>query len=218
VALTKAQRNALIEDAGVDPAVFKLKDSPDRFGFAVAHHQSRSTFDLNAATRGEWFGYKQVGTDPVQEWEVPLNDWDGVLDNVRKWIREITEYEATPDLWELYQSGLRSSLEQASDNVPFTPAQQTELGAGFDRVMAQLGAIGERFELTAAQVDGIKETVHELKDASKRLGKKDFLLVLIGQALTMAVPPAVGQAILGAIFHAVGHVLGLPSVPPALPL
>jgi hypothetical protein len=75
--------------------------------------------------------------------------------------------------------------------------------------MAELTEMSKRQDLTAADVRDIKETVEYLKDASGRLGKKDWALVLIGQAATYAGP--VGRIILG-------HMLHLPPVPPSLPM
>jgi hypothetical protein len=223
VALSRAQANSLIEDAGVDPDLgFKLFDLPQHFGFQIAQQKSGSAFSLDGATRASryepsaWFGTKRVGTDPTQDWEVEANDWQGVLENVRLWIQEIAQYEDTPDLWELYRSGLRSSFELATDYTPFTAEEQAEVDAGLDQVMAKLAEMSERLDLTAADVRDIKETVDELKDANKRLGKKDFKLVLIGQAATYAGP--VARVFLGMLLRGVGHMLGLPPPPPSLPM
>jgi hypothetical protein len=223
VALSRDQRNSLIERAGADPDLgFKLWNHAEQFGFQLGHQKSGSAFGLDGATGGsrydppQWFGTKRVGTDPIQEWEVEANDWQAVLENVRLWIREIAQCEDTPDLWELYRSGLRSSFDQATDNTPFTPEEQAEVDAGLDLVMAKLEEMSEKLDLTAADVRDIKRTVGELKDANKRLGKKDFKLVLIGQAATYAGPVA---RVFGALLiHGVGHMLGLPPPPPSLPM
>jgi hypothetical protein len=213
VALSRAQRNILIEDIGLDPDRFEL-DEPD-FGFWLKDRQSESVFSLEGSTYRStsapalWFGQKRVGADPIEQWDVVLDDWPAVVAQVRRWAAEIATYEKTPDLWELYRDGLRSSVEEATDNKPFTPEERTNLAARLDQVMAKLTEMSERHDMTAADVREIKETVEYLKDASTRLGKKDWALVLIGQAATYAGP--VGRVFLG-------HMLHLPPAPPSLPM
>lgn len=162
-----------------------------------------------ATGRRWWTGRKRVGKDPVQEWEVEIDDWPAVLDNVRTWIAEITRYEETSDLWALPRQELRASLEQASDNALFTRQEPAEVAAGLDQViMSQLSTLAARFELTAAQVDNLSHAVGELKEASTRLGKKDWTLVLIAW-LTMAVPPNAAMHLVGAVLHGIGQIVGV---------
>jgi hypothetical protein len=150
------------------------------------------------------------GTDPVQEWDIPVGNWGGVVEEVRRWIGEIEDYEATPDLWALYGPAPTSStVEQETDNSPFTPDERADLADRLDQVMAKLEELSDRLNLTADDVADIKENVDYLKEASERLGKKDWLLIAMGAAATYAGP-------IGRIF--LGHMLHLPPQPPQLPL
>ena len=56
----------------------------------------------------------------------------------------------------------------------------------------------ELFELSADQLHAIDQRVDELKEASERLGRKDWLMIFYGSLvstfITAAVPPGVIQA------------------------
>ena len=101
----------------------------------------------------------------------------GLVENVHQWARAVVEWQETPDLWELIASTPDlAAIEQAASNELFTQDEQAELAVGLDQVMTKLDGVSERQALTAAQVAAVKATVSELKDASKRLGKKDWTL------------------------------------------
>lgn len=241
VELSKVQRNELfraLTNGGLDPASCELHADPT--GLWIAHSATGSRFDYDpqahrsritprtrisparvAAEAGApWQGTWRTGTDPARVWIATARDrWQGLVENVRQWAKAVVEWQETPDLWELIAStpGL-AAIEQAASNELFTQDEQAELAVGLDQVMTKLDEMSERQALTAAQVAAVKATVGELKDASKRLGKKDWTLVLIGQAVTLAVPQSVAQGIFAMILHTIGHVLGMPGLPPALPM
>jgi hypothetical protein len=240
VELSKARRNELfraVTNGGLAPTSCEVHADPT--GLWIAHSATGSRFDYDpeahksrttprtrisparvAAEAGApWQGTWRTGTDPARGWITTEQDrWHGLVENVRQWAKAVVEWQEAPDLWEQIASTPElAAVEQAASNELFTQDEQAELAVGLDQVMARLDEMSERQALTAAQVAAVMATVGELKDASKRLGKKDWTLVLIGQAVTLSVPQSVAQGIFAMILHAIGHVLGMPGLPPALP-
>jgi predicted Zn-dependent protease with MMP-like domain len=113
---------------------------------------------------------------------------------------------------------LVSSLEQTSDNAPFTAEQQAEIASRIDEVKA---LVRETFELEVGQLEGIDQKLEEIKEASTRVGRKDWRIMLYGAAfgmiLTDAIQPGVVQSILEMVVHGVAHIFGLGAPPPGIP-
>jgi len=76
-------------------------------------------------------------------------------------------------------------------------------------------------ELTAEQVEGIEQKLDVLTEASERVGRKDWLVMVYGAAFGMiandSVPAHLVQNIIAMTIHGLGHIFGLGGLPPALP-
>jgi hypothetical protein len=68
--------------------------------------------------------------------------------------------------------------------------------------------IRERFDLSDDQVSGIEQKLDDLIDASQRVGRKDWLVLLYGAAWGMvvndSVPPHVVQSIITTVVTSLG--------------
>jgi hypothetical protein len=223
VGLARAEKNGLfkaIQDAGIDPGACDLVGADSDYDtFRVRHRATDSIFQLDYATRDEWVGSKKVGTDPVRNWTAPKADWGAICDKVWGWVRDILEYEATPDLWaQLASSGELAAIGDVTGNELFTQAQQAEIAARIDEVKV---LVRETFELGAGQLEGIDEKLDNLKEAGTRLGRKDWVGLLYGAAFGMivndAVPPNVVQSFLAMVVHGLAHIFGFGAPPPPIP-
>ena len=105
-----------------------------------------------------------------------------------------------------------------AENAEFTPDEQAEIARRMEAIKAYAS---EMPELTAEQVTGMEEKLDVLTDASKRVGRKDWLVMLYGAAFGMivndSVAPHLVQNIIAMTIHGLGHILGLGGMPPALP-
>jgi hypothetical protein len=105
-----------------------------------------------------------------------------------------------------------------SGNTRFTQDERSRIEAQLQGIAKQLKA---QFVLTNEQADRIDEWRDEVVEASERMGRKDWLIYLLGTitALTIAatVPAGVGEHIFTMVIHALGHLFTGGSEPPQVP-
>ena len=147
--------------------------------------------------------------------------WSDVLPLAENWARAIVEareeYTNTPDLW----TGLRQSevlLVTPGENTPFTKAEQTQISS---RVQQIRTFITTTYELTADQLTEVDERLGDIEKASRRLGRKDWLMAFNGAVFSLVlsdlIPPQAVQHILVLAFHGLGYLFGLGGPPTPLP-
>jgi hypothetical protein len=223
--LTRRQRNSIFETLaanGLDPAHCDLEDSYQTPGshVSVSHEPSGSRFRLwpDHDLDGRYNASMVVG--PADLGRRSSCDWDQLIDLLASWASEVRYETHAPDLWtELRQVSLVLTASQVPDagNEPFTPDEQAEISRRFDGVK-QL--VRERFELTDEQLAAIDQRLDDAGQASARLGRKDWAMMLYGAVMstlvTDAVPPNVIHAVLGAIVHGIAHIFGIGGPPPVI--
>ncbi len=227
--LTKARRNEIylaIAEGGLDPATCTLGTS-DETRFVIKHGSTASWFACNdlrleryAAATADASLIMAVGADPGTY--LPVIRPDDMLRHLKKWAADVAEYERAPDLWELGSAAdaLREvAALEAGNNARFTSDEQTEIAKRLTEIQDY---VRDHFELTAGEISGIEEKLGELAEASKRVGRKDWVLMVEGAAVSLIVNGVVPQHVvvqtmLLMIAHGLGHLFGLGGVPPALP-
>ena len=216
--LSLRQRNQLfraIAAAGLDlnefDSVFEEREC------AIRHRSSGSHFSFVEA-RTFLYAYAVTDGPRTGAGEPTAGSWEQLLERISFWADEIRYVTTMPDLWQdLRQARALQPLvasEQAS-NTLFTTAERAEVARQMDQVTLY---IREAFELTAAQMAAIERGLGEVKDASNRLGRKDWKTILYGTVLSLAltdlVPAHVVQTILTAAVGGLAHMLGLGPTPP----
>ena len=159
--------------------------------------------------------------DRRADWrQLTAADWNQVIECLAAWAQEVKYETDTPDFWtELRQVPEILATAQAANasNAPFTPDEQAEIAHRLDEIK-QL--VREQFELSADQLDAIDQKVDELKEASERLGRKDWLMILYGSLVstfvTGAVPSGVIQTVLTTVVHGIAHIFGFGGPPPII--
>ena len=133
------------------------------------------------------------------------------------WVDEILYLTETPDFWaELQRAPEILAAAQAAEgsNAPFTPAEQAEISRELDEIKK---LVRERFELTSEQSSAMDERLDDIKEASERLRRKDWLMLLYGGListfLTDAVPSGVIQTVLVTVVHGIAHLFGVGDPP-----
>jgi hypothetical protein len=225
VLLTKRQRNEIFEKVsacGLDPASCELQDPASRAATVASlrHEASGSSFTLRPDhdQAGKHGASRSVGSADFGR--CSACDWEQLMESLVAWAQEITYEAETPDLWaELQQVPEIMATAQAADasNAPFTPAEQAEISNRLDEIK-QL--VREQFELTDEQLAAIDQRLDDAEEASKRLGRKDWLLIfyggLVSTFMTDAVPPSVIQTVLTTVVHGIAHIFGIGGPPPII--
>jgi hypothetical protein len=221
VQLTKAERNGLwraIVAGGLEPGDCDLKSSPTNL--MITHSLSASFLKIRTPrTRGGahyqnadgariWPKYvidSRVGSDPASGGLV--FDWDETTEMVQAWARAVRNYSETPDLWEFrFDSRPLQEAYEIGGNSLFSAAEQSLISRHIQEIKE---SVKENFELSGEQLQRIEARLDEAEEASRRLGRKDWILLLSGAVfsliLTDLITAQVAEHILMMVVHGLGH-------------
>lgn len=209
--LSKTQRNNFfhaIVRGKLDPADCEILFTSIPNVFTVTHFPTKSRVIVSKQSLG-FDCTEQVGNEPEFKNGRALT-WTALYSIIERWAGKVADWAETPDLWEIRHDW--KSFASAQDNsIPNTPFTQDERLA----VSSQLKAIREdlkkTYELTEAQEAKIDEHFKEAEEASKRLGRKDWIVFLMGTAVSLVitgvVTPEIFQHILMMAFTGLEHIL-----------
>jgi len=226
------ERNALfkaISEQEMDPAEFELKSD----GTGLEHPATGSWFRVGEREAGVPFSVifrhtaRQRGA-PVKPtywvtWNVsdgPGKEWAAcsplaLEQEVQEWATEVKYVASEPDRWADLRTVRELLTVSDSTNERFTAEEHSAIAGRIDQVKQQ---VQQNPDLSADQVKAVEQKLDELVDASKRVGKKDWRVMLYGYAFGMiandAVPPHLVQSIIMTVAHGLGHILGIGGAPP----
>jgi hypothetical protein len=130
--------------------------------------------------RGSITGSYVVGDGP--EWRsVPSStSHGGLLPRITAWLREVKRDIETPDKWaELQKKAqlLSAASDSITENSPFTSFEQNQIA---DQLRVMVERAQRTYSLSAAQTKALNEKLDYVAEASHRLGRKDWFLLLLG--------------------------------------
>jgi hypothetical protein len=211
--LQKWKKNGIfkaMKEAGLDPREFDLDDSAA--AVRIKHKWSESCFSFDD-NPGHYVGHRVVGDGP--DWGYDAYSWEALLSRVNAWADEVKHDLTTPDLWAEMQREVKLlgvGSDDVRENTPFTPDEQKEIARRLQELAEQAG---QKYSLSATQIQVLNAKLDYLVKAAGRLGRIDwrnaFVGAIIGYVLTAAVPPELGHEIFQTLLHAIGHLY------PALP-
>jgi hypothetical protein len=224
--LTKYQKNDLfraIQKANVLPmAEFDVRET-ERNARPVAiirHLPTDSYFTIERDADNY-----RINTNPILKEPVARVPWQSLEILAQAWAEEIgavlalrDKYEKTPDLWKMLRQGKDFLFSREdTDNTPFTDSEQHQISGQLTQVEEYIKAT---HQLTAAQLTRLENTIHHVEEASRRIGRKDWILLFNGAVfsliLTDLVTPQTAQHVLLITVHALGQLFGhgMPPLPP----
>lgn len=228
--LAKPQRNMIFEAiarTGLDLAQCDLRVTDDAITIL---HNAGSTFMVTQTQRLiDYLGLAQPRfkirasvADGSYRLRKVKNDPDYLLQPIREWADEVRQIVEEPDYWaEMKRGGaLIADIQgsQGAENTPFTQDEQDQIAAQLNRIRESLA---DRFELSNEQVERIAERLDEAAEASKRMGRKDWLLLFGGSVLSLIltdiVTPGVAEHIFMVTIHGIAHLFTGGSEPPQIP-
>jgi hypothetical protein len=206
--ITKTQRNDVLQllqrYAGFDGSEFTLDDSVQEEQGVFGYESYRSTQLLHKQT-GYYFRfgcflcmYSPGSRSKVEAMRHDSN-WEAIRELFLKWASRVKKESEAPDLWAMIGSeqalGLQASA--TTDNRLFSPQEQATIAANLEEVRTSIVTLHNLREEDRQFMD---ENFNYLKEASRRVGRKDWLLLtygtLVNTAVTLAMTPPVAQGFL----------------------
>lgn len=203
-----------LADGGLDPADCDLDPGETRQTIMITHRSTDSLFVAYGQKVGFLIDWA-VTDGPARRQEKRVA-WRDVLDEAEDWAREVGYVATTPDRWEEVRRLPRMLADEADDsNAPFTADEQATIALQLAEIRQLLR---QQPDLTSEQLASIEQRLDHAEQASTRLGRKDWLLILYGGLVSMvmanAVPSAVIQSVMVTVAHGIGHLFGGP--PPTI--
>jgi hypothetical protein len=183
--LRTTQKNFLftyLQNHGFSPADFELKEDGESELVIVRHRSSNYFFSVSVTIAGEHIAVFSPGEQTLKE-ERPQLNWKGVEAQFAKWVTNLSEELQIPDLWSTITGDtqlIRLAADQ--DNRPFTPDEQTQVKKALDEIKAYLI---KTHNLSGDRLEAIERQLSYLDEASARLGRKDWTVILLGSLLGM---------------------------------
>ena len=206
----------LVEAAGLDPAAFALDEANGEN--RLRHLLAGSNFTTRRAPDGAYTVRYVAGDGPLEDRDGL--SWYRLKERVEAWLREVRTDLEMPDRWaELKQVAavLGTAQSDGASNAPFTADEQAEISRQLDEIK---NIVRANFELTSEQFAVIDKRLDEAKEASERVGRKDWVLIFYGAVMstlmTDAVPPGVIQTVLATMVHGIAHIFGLGGPSPII--
>ena len=205
--LEKRHRNDIVEAiqaGGLDPRQFNLNDSGIEATWK--HKWSASCFTIGGRA-GHYIGQRIVGDSPVT-WPYEVYSWQALIERVSGWVQDVKRDLNTPDLWAELQREtklLGADSNAVIENTAFTAEEQKQIA---ERLRELAKHVSQMHSFSKAQIEALDKKLDYLVDASRRLGRKDwlnvFIGVILGYALTAALPPESARIIFQTFRRAVG--------------
>lgn len=131
--------------------------------------------------------------------------WESVRQLALRWGREVTAQNAWTANAQA-KDALTAAQGEEMGNAPFTEDEQRQIVAQLQDVRRY---VTEELNLPSEEITRIEEMLDEMAEASKRMGRKDWLIYCLGTitaliiAATVAAP--VGEHIFTMIIHGLAH-------------
>jgi hypothetical protein len=197
----------------------------------VCHRPTKSYFAVSKAGApiSFLFQYRRSVSAGYPE-EVPagelypysdLIEWDKICSRFGEWldgIRKYIVYMDEPDLWGRLGALRAAMADTGFDNTPFTLSEQNTISARIKEAKEYIRTSGE---LTNEQISQVDARLDHAEEASERIGRKDWLMMvtgsILGLVLTDTVTPQVAGHIFTLVVQGLNHLFGYGGPPPQLP-
>jgi hypothetical protein len=220
--LSKSQRNKILEKiqkVGLDPADFQwsevqsqllhgqgnivslLRHLPTgfyiRFDFCPARLYEREAFVTERCP-----GMRKFTESLVNQ------DFDMRFEHASEWVELVHHEVETPDLWaEVAKSKELAEAAEAlgDDNSPFSESERSVIEQRFDELE---GFIIKNYITDRAHRQLVEQQLRYLVGAANRLGRKDWLILVFGQLISMGTTLAMNADKIGGVLSYAAKLLG----------
>lgn len=143
--------------------------------------------------------------------------WENVLLLEREWVNRVRGQSAWADS-EQAKDAFTAAQDEKTGNSPFTQDEQRQITAQLQDVKRYLT---EELNLPDDRIGKIEEELDEVAEAGKRMGRKDWIVYLLGTitalVITATVAAPVGEHIFTMVIHGLAHLFTGRNGPPPIP-
>jgi hypothetical protein len=223
--LRRLERNVIYEaimQTSLDPAEFNLEITGET---AVISHDSGSAYAFEYVDPDTDVGAPHYtilarvidGSTRTFTCTTPINS---LIQSIQSWAKEAKLVAQTPDLWAEMQRTRELVVDEqwtAYANTLFTKDERTQIIVELDAIKHR---VKEQFDLTHEQIAHIEERLDEAAEASERVGRKDWRLLIYGTIINLAVTdtvtPGVARHMLAMVIQLIAHVFTGTGGPPQI--
>ena len=208
--LLKTQRNEVFE------VIKHVELDPSSFYWEARAAKSESYEILNFKDHFSYFGFLIIKKNfrweyrPGEVYEIETGgdrstDWSDILVSVYKWLTNIKNEIDEPDLWANLANtsdSLWDSTNPINENSHFSDSEQLIIQGGIKEIRSfilKTNTTDEEMRLVGNKLDYLIES-------SKKVGRKDWILMLTGTLLSIATSLALGPATVKSLSDIVGNV------------
>lgn len=209
--LLKSQMNTvfeLIAACGLDPAQFAWHQVASQFSKDVIHklvYLNSSYYFRFDIHNGSHFSRYSPGDDINTE-EHPAGGWDTQAFLVQRWLDHLVRELQAPDLWQAIadEKSLSDASSQNAENSLFSADEIKRIDQNLPEIKEKLLAAQE---FTPQQRQYLDSNFAYLKDASTRMGRKDWIIIVVGTLTNIIITLPLTSAVARDLFHIAGLVL-----------
>ncbi|GAH49331.1 unnamed protein product, partial [marine sediment metagenome] len=193
--LLKRQRNQvfdLIRSVGLEPYNFQWSTvkSEESIGLKVSQLNYRDSeyffkFDFYEYS-SYWIVFSPGSGRPVEK-NLVAPEWESIPPYVSQWLAELKREVEEPDLWahiSEYRLPEGATPRDDTSNKPFAAFE-------VEQIEKSIREIGIFLREHYGESEGIEGKLDYLIEASKRMGRKDWLNICIGTLVTLGVTQAI---------------------------
>ncbi len=212
-----------IQDSSLSPGDFCWKEEKSKYLrdsliSTVIHNPSKyySKFDWIDTSAGPR-PYIECSPGTSTPLESGRTNENFPIHTVRKWLTNLKREVEAPDLWGaiLSERALIEGISAYEGNAQFSQDEQLKIGATLNEIKSYL----ERLQnFTDQQRSFIESNFNYLIDAASRVGRKDWVIILLGTLVSTAVSLAITPDNTHALLRFAGQMIrqllsGIISIP-----
>lgn len=142
--------------------------------------------------------------------------WSEQILNVNAWLKKLKRELEEPDLWEAIakEKVLSEISVDQNENIPFSIEEKPRIQESLNEIK-QFLISSQSF--SADQLNYLDARFNYLEDAASRLGRKDWIIIVIGTLMNTIITLAITPSIARDLFRLAGTILGWLVKIPLLP-
>ena len=213
--ILRTQANEILENIrkrGLDPSEFQWKEvksraTPNLLVSGLFHGPTGHYFIFDFFRSVEYYTVRSPGPGSGFDLGYPKT-WGEQYANVLEWLDWLKREVEAPDLWAaISQERKLAEVASASaaSNTPFTVDEQRQVSGRLDEIAQYLI---KTQTLSEQHTDFVKKRLDYLKEATKRLGRLDWLHTAIAVFVTIVMETGIGSNAARELFRFAGQILG----------